>query len=262
MSVAEEFETLRIEDRGDVRVVVLDRPKVLNAIDERVIDELTRCLERAASSGRRGLVLAGAGKAFAAGADIAAMADMTPEQALRFAEKGHAVGEMLARIPMCTIAAVGGFALGGGCELALACDFIVASTKAKFGQPEVKLGVIPGFGGTQRLARRVGLAHALELCMTGAIIDAARAAEIGLVNRVVEPDALLETAVATAQTIAEQGPVAVARVKDVLHRGVDLPLDEANRLEREAFAALFDTADQKEGMRAFLDKRPTRFTGK
>ncbi len=256
-----EFSTLRIDDRDNVRVLVLDRPKVLNALDATVLDELARAIELTASSGLRGLVITGAGKAFAAGADIAAMADMTPDQALAFAEKGHAIGEMLATIPMVTIAAVGGFALGGGCELALACDFIYASTKAKFGQPEVKLGVIPGFGGTQRLARRVGLAHALELCMTGAIVDAARAAEIGLVNRVCEPEELLDAAVATARTIAEQGPLAVARVKEVLHRGVDLPLAEANRLEREAFAALFDTADQKEGMRAFLDKRPPNFTG-
>ncbi|RMG99338.1 MAG: crotonase [Deltaproteobacteria bacterium] len=257
-----EFATLRCEDRGDVRVVILDRPKVLNAIDATVVDELARAIESAATSGKRGLVLTGAGKAFAAGADISAMAEMTRDEALAFAEKGHAVGDMLARIPMCTIAAVGGFALGGGCELALACDFVYASTRAKFGQPEVKLGVIPGFGGTQRLARRVGLARALELCMTGEIIDAEEALRIGLVNRLCEPDALLDAAVATAQKIAEQGPLAVARVKDVLHRGIDMPLAEANRLEQEAFAALFDTADQKEGMKAFLEKRPPNFTGK
>ena len=257
-----DYDTLKVEDRGPVRVVTVARPKVLNAINEQVIADLAACLEdTAAHRATRALLLTGEGKAFVAGADIAAMADMTPEQALAFAGRGHAVGEMLAGLAIPTLAAVNGFALGGGCELALACDFIYASHKAKFGQPEVKLGVIPGFGGTQRLSRRVGLARALELCMTGDMIGADEALRIGLANALFPPEELLPAAVATLERIAAQGPVAVAAVKDVLHRGADMPLPEANALEQQAFADLFATADQKEGMAAFLAKRPPEFKG-
>ncbi|HEY8378134.1 MAG TPA: enoyl-CoA hydratase-related protein, partial [Nannocystis sp.] len=155
--------------------------------------------------------------------------------------------------------AINGFALGGGCELALACDFIYASENAKFGQPEVKLGVIPGFGGTQRLSRRVGLSRALELCFTGDTIDAAEALRIGLVNRVVPAAELLPAAIATAKKIAAVGPLAVAAAKRVMLAGADLPLSQANALEIDAFAGLFATADQKEGMAAFLAKRKAEF---
>ena len=163
-------ETLKVEDRGAIRIVTIDRPDALNALNQAVLEELTAVLEDTAQSSARGLLLTGAGRAFVAGADIAAMENMSPDAALRFAGRGDAIGEMLQALPIPTCAAVGGFALGGGCELALACDFIYASEKAKFGQPEVKLGVIPGFGGTQRMLRRVGLARALELCMTGDVI--------------------------------------------------------------------------------------------
>jgi enoyl-CoA hydratase len=256
------YETLRVEDRGPVRIITIDRPKVLNALNAQVVDELTRLLEATASEDAvRGVVLTGAGdKAFVAGADIAAMAQMDPEQALSFAGRGHALGEMLTALGVPTVAAVNGFALGGGCELALACDFIYASQRAKFGQPEVKLGVIPGFGGTQRLLRRVGAARALELCMSGDILDAAEALRIGLANRVLAPEQLLPQAVAVVERIAQQGPLAVAKVKEVIHRGAEMPLHEANTLEQQAFAGLFATADQKEGMAAFLDKRPPEFT--
>lgn len=258
------YETLLVEDRGAVRVVTINRPAVLNAIDAQVIADLTAVLEETA--GRedvRALLLTGAGeKAFVAGADIAAMREMTPEQALAFAARGHAVGDLLAGLRIPTLAAVNGFALGGGCELALACDFIYAAEHAKFGQPEVKLGVIPGFGGTQRLSRRVGLARALELCLGGAMIDANEALRLGLVNRVVPRAELASAAMATLETIAQMAPQAIATCKAVLHRGAELPLAEANRLEREGFAALFATADQKEGMAAFLGKRPANFTGR
>lgn len=255
--------TLLVEDRGAIRIVTINRPAVLNAISAEVVAELALVLEAtAASRDVRALVLTGAGeKAFVAGADISAMAEMSPEQALAFAGRGHAVGEMLASLDVPTIAAVNGFALGGGCEIALACDFIYAADTAKFGQPEVNLGVIPGFGGTQRLARRVGLARALELCMTGAIVGADEALRIGLANRVVPRAELLAAAIATAETIASKGPLAIAKVKEVLHRGAELPLAEANLLEQESFAALFATADQKEGMAAFLAKRKAAFTG-
>ena len=257
------YETIKVDQQGSVWVVAVDRPQVLNAVNAQVLAELTACVEEAAATrGVGGMVLTGTGKAFVAGADIAAMAEMSPDQALALAGKGHALGEMLSTVAIPVIAAVNGFALGGGCELAMACDFIYASEKAKFGQPEVKLAVIPGFGGTQRLLRRVGLARAVELCMTGDMIDAAEAFRMGLVNRVLAPDQLLPTAVATAQRIAQHGPLAVAKVKEVMHRGAELPLDDANQLEQTTFAELFATQDQREGMAAFLAKRSPKFEGK
>ncbi len=258
------YGTLLVEDRGPVRIVTINRPAVLNAIDAQVIDELTAVLEATAVADElRALLLTGAGeKAFVAGADIAAMREMTPEAAGAFAARGHRLGDLLAGLRIPTLAAVGGFALGGGCELALACDFIYAAEHAKFGQPEVKLGVIPGFGGTQRLSRRVGLARAIELCLTGAIIDAAEALRIGLANRVLPRAELLPAAIATLETIAQMGPLAIAKCKAVLHQGAALPLADANRLEVEGFASLFATDDQKAGMAAFLAKRPPTFTGR
>ncbi|MCA9682840.1 MAG: enoyl-CoA hydratase/isomerase family protein [Myxococcales bacterium] len=263
------YETLKIEDRGPARIVTIDRPKALNALNPQVIAELSRVLEAlgneiaAGNSPIRGVILTGAGdKAFVAGADIAAMVDMDPDAAMAFASRGHAVGEMLANLAVPVIAAVNGFALGGGCELALACDFIIAGEKAKFGQPEVKLGVIPGFGGTQRLSRRVGVARALELCVTGEMIRADEAARIGLVNRVVAPEALLDTCLGIVDAVAKMGPLAVKEAKRVIHQGAELPLAAANQLEVEAFAGLFASADQSEGMRAFLEKREAQFVGK
>ncbi len=261
------MDTLLLEDRGPVRVITINRPQVLNALSLEVVAELTEAARQAgldAADGKiRGVVLTGAGsKAFVAGADIAAMADMSEHQAREFARLGHALGEKLAALPIPVIAAVHGFALGGGCEVALACDFIYASEAARFGQPEVKLGVIPGFGGTQRLLRRVGLARALELCMSGAMIDATEALRIGLVNRVCKPEELLPAAIKTCEAIAQMGPEAVAVAKAVLHRGADLTLAAGNALEIDAFARLFTTSDQREGMAAFLGKRPAAFTGR
>ncbi len=258
-----DFQTISVEDRGRVRVVAINRPEVLNALNPTVIEELTAAfaaIEEDRSVG--GAVITGAGeKSFIAGADIAAMAEMTPEQAKVFAQKGHVFGAKLAALRVPVIAAVNGFALGGGCEVALACDFIYASEKAKFGQPEVNLGVIPGFGGTQRLLRRVGLAQALELCLSGAIIRADEALRIGLCNRVVPHGEVVDAAVKTAELIASKGPVAVASAKAALHKGADLALAQANQLEVEMFSQLFATADQREGMAAFLAKRPPAFKG-
>mgnify|MGYP001348852544 CR=1 FL=1 len=260
------FETLLSADHGPVRVLTLNRPKALNALDPTVIRELTEAVRIAAADaaeGRlRGLILTGAGKAFVAGADIAAMQQMSVDEAREFARQGHNLGDRIAALPIPVVAAVNGFALGGGCEVALACDFIYASEAAKFGQPEVKLGVIPGFGGTQRLLRRIGLARALELCMSGAVIDAVEALRIGLVNKVLPADQLLLAAIKTCETIAQMGPEAVAVAKHVLHRGSELPLAAANALEIDAFARLFTTDDQREGMAAFLGKRPAAFTGR
>lgn len=262
------YETLEIEDRGFARVVRINRPKALNALNPTVIAELSRAVEElgqqleAGNWSVRALILTGAGdKAFVAGADIASMVDMNKDQAQEFASRGHAVGEMLANLAVPVIAAVNGFALGGGCELALACDFIIASDKARFGQPEVKLGVIPGFGGTQRMIRRVGIARALELCVTGDMIKADEALRIGLVNRVVAGEQLLDTCLAMVDGIAKMGPLAVAAAKRVIHQGAELPLAAANLLEVQTFAGLFETRDQSEGMRAFLEKRDAQFRG-
>jgi len=260
------FEHLLSAEHGPVRVLTLNRPQALNALDVALVRELSEAVRIAgadAAEGRlRGLILTGAGKAFVAGADIAAMREMSEDEAREFARQGHNLGDHLAALPIPVIAAVNGFALGGGCEVALACDFIYASEVAKFGQPEVKLGVIPGFGGTQRLLRRVGLARALELCMSGAVIDAVEALRIGLVNKVLPADQLLLAAIKTCETIAQMGPEAVAVAKHVLHRGSELPLAAANALEIDAFARLFTTDDQREGMAAFLGKRPAAFTGR
>jgi enoyl-CoA hydratase len=210
----------------------------------------------------RAIIVTGAGdKAFVAGADIAAMRSMTATEARSFAGLGQGVMHAIEAAHFPVIGAINGFALGGGCELALACDFLYASEKAKLGQPEVNLGVIPGFGGTQRLARRVGLGRARELCMTGDIIGAEEALRIGLVNAVVPHAELLDRVRVVAAKIASKGPLAIAQCKRVLSRGADVTLGTACELEAQAFAALFASADQKEGMTAFLEKRTAAFTG-
>jgi enoyl-CoA hydratase len=256
-------ETLLTAREGAIATVTLNRPDKLNALNLTLVRELGEAIAALeADASVQVVILTGAGeKAFAAGADIAAMAAMSTSEAKRFADLGHAVGARMeaARFPI--IAAVNGFALGGGCEIALACDFIYASEKARFGQPEVSLGVIPGFGGTQRLARRVGIGRARELCFTGAIIGAEEARSIGLVNSVVPHGELLGKVAEVARLIASRGPVAVAQCKRVLARGADVTLQVANELEAQAFASLFGTRDQREGMDAFLNKRPAAFTG-
>jgi enoyl-CoA hydratase len=249
---------------GPVATVTVNRPEALNALDAGTLEALAAAfaaLDR--QDDLRCVLLAGAGdKAFVAGADVKAMTPLAPRAARAFAELGHRVGDLIEGLRAPVVAVVGGYALGGGCELALACDFIYASTAAQFGQPEVKLGVIPGFGGTQRLARRVGIARARELVYTGAVIDAAEALRIGLVNAVVDPADLWPRARQVADAIAARAPLAVADAKRALRRGADLPLGEAHELERQLFAGLFSTDDQKEGMRAFVEKRPPRWTGR
>jgi enoyl-CoA hydratase len=258
------FETLLFEKHGPVATVTINRPKALNALNPTVIDELTHLFGALAADREvRAAILTGAGdRAFVAGADITAMAALGPAEALLLAEKGHRLCDRLSRLPQPVIAAVNGFALGGGTELALACDLIYASSKAKFGQPEVNIGVMPGFGGTQRLPRRVGLGRAAEMIFTGEPIGAEEALRLGLVNAVVAPEDLLPRARAVAEKIAQRAPHAVAMSKRALYEGQEMPLSQANALERRLFADLFATADQKEGMQAFLEKRPATFTGK
>jgi len=245
---------------GAIRVVTIDRPAVLNALDAATLGDLAALFEGWAAAPPRAVILTGAGpKAFVAGADIAELSALDAPGASALSALGHRVGEAIGALPAPVIAAVGGFALGGGCELALACDFIYASTAARFGQPEVKLGAIPGFGGTQRLPRRVGMARALELVLGGEPIDAAEALRIGLVNRVVEPGALMPAARAAAAAVAARAPLAVAEAKRAIRLGAERPLAEGLGLERDRFAALFATADLAEGMRAFLERRPPKW---
>ncbi len=252
-----------LEHEGPVSILTIQRPKVLNALNVEVLRALRRAIDNVSGRGAtRCLILTGAGdRAFVAGADIAEMQGMTRRDAHAFARSGHETLDALDKLAFPVIAAVNGFALGGGTELALACDFIYASEKAKFGQPEVNLGVIPGFGGTQRLARRVGIAMARELIYTGAIIDAAEAARIGLANRVFPADQLLAETRKAAELIAQKGPLAISQAKRVTADGLDNLLADGNELEVEAFAACFETADQREGMAAFLEKRTPTFTG-
>jgi enoyl-CoA hydratase len=255
--------TILLEKQGHVATLTLNRPDKLNALNAQLIGELLEAVGALdADEVVRCAILTGAGeKAFAAGADIGAMVEMAPVEARRFSELGHRLGARMEQARFPIVGAVNGFALGGGCELALACDFLYASDKAKFGQPEVNLAVIPGFGGTQRLARRVGLARARELCMTGDMIGAEEALRIGLVNAVVPHAELLPRVREVANKSASKGPLAVALVKRAVLRGADAALASANELEAQAFSSLFGTKDQREGMRAFLEKRTATFEG-
>ncbi|MFK7988687.1 MAG: enoyl-CoA hydratase/isomerase family protein [Sandaracinaceae bacterium] len=253
---------VRYERDGAVVTLTINRPDKLNALNSEVLDTLLSHIERLrGEDGVRCAILTGEGKAFVAGADIAEMKNYGEEEAKAFSEKGHRVMDGFETLPFPVIAAVNGFALGGGAELALGCDFIHASEKAKFGQPEVKLGVIPGFGGTSRLARRVGVAMARELVYSGNIIRADEARRIGLANQVHAPEALMDAVNALAKTIASVGPRAVDEAKKTFLEGEEQALTEANRLEIAAFARCFGTADQTEGMAAFLEKRAADFKG-
>jgi enoyl-CoA hydratase len=257
------YENILFEVEDGLGLLTLNRPKVLNALNRRTLAELDALLQaEARQPGLRALVVTGAGeKAFVAGADISEMAGLTAAQARDFAELGQRVFARLEALPIPTIAAVNGFALGGGSELALACDLVYASERARFGQPEVNLGLLPAWGGTQRLARRVGPMRALEIALTGDVYDAARALTMGLCLEVLAPEALLPHAKAKARTIASRGPLAVAAAKRVLRTGADAGLAQGLALEAEAFGLVFASDDMREGTRAFLEKRPAQFKG-
>jgi enoyl-CoA hydratase len=255
------YENIVVERDPKISTITVNRPKALNALNSLTLRELTQAVRECADS--RVIILTGAGdRAFVAGADISEMAPMGPWRAREFSELGHVLTALLEDIPAATIAAVNGYALGGGLELAVACDMIYASENARMGLPEVSLGVTPGFGGTQRLVRLVGKLRAKEMIFTGDWVDAKRAYEIGLVNAVLPREKLIEHCRTIADKIAQRGPLAVARAKRLVERGYDIPLRAANRQEAESFSLLFDTEDRREGMQAFVEKRPPRFTGK
>jgi enoyl-CoA hydratase len=257
------YETIIFETEGNVAIIKFNRPKALNAINPDMLSETHDALNQIESDQSiKILVLTGEGeKAFVAGADISHMVKLSPLGARQWAREGHELGFRLESLPIPVIACVNGFALGGGTELAMASDFIYASETAKFGQPEINLGVMPGFGGTQRLPRLVGKAMAKELCMTGVMISAQEAKEIGLVNKVFPPDKLWEETMKTAQLIATKGKVSLRGVKECIQRGVDLDLRDGCFMEIDAFALCAVSPDREEGMTAFLEKKKPEFKG-
>jgi enoyl-CoA hydratase len=255
---------IHVSNRDGVAVVAIDRPDALNALNRETLSELRdRLRELAVDTDVRVLVLTGAGdRAFAAGADIKEMSDMSVLEGHAWGTLGHECTRLLESMPKPTIAAVNGFALGGGCELALACDIRYASEQEKFGQPEINLAVIPGWGGTQRLARAIGPALAKDLILTGRTIDAAEALRIGLVSAVHPASELMEKALEAAAALAEKSPVALSAAKDAANRALQGDLGSGLSYEAILFAALFATEDQKEGMAAFVEKREPRFQGR
>lgn len=248
--------------RDGVAILTVNRPKAMNSLNAEVLDALEKELRGLQTAPVHGIILTGAGeKAFIAGADIAAMADLGPQEALAWGRRGQRLLELIENHPKPVVAAVNGYALGGGLELAMACDWIVAAPEAKIGQPEVAIGVIPGFGGTQRLARLVGKQTAKLLCMTGEQITAEEAHRLGLVSRLAPRATLLDECVKLLAKVGANAPVATRLAKDVINRGVNMPLEGACDLELEAFALTFATNDQNEGMKAFLEKRKANFGG-
>jgi enoyl-CoA hydratase len=253
------YQNLLVETRERVGLITLNRPKALNALNDALMDELGAALLAFDADERIGaIVLTGSERAFAAGADIAAMADWTYMDVYK-SEYLTRNWEHIRRVRKPVIAAVAGFALGGGCELAMMCDIVIAAESARFGQPEIRLGVIPGAGGTQRLPRAIGKAKAMDLCLTGRMMDAAEAERAGLVSRVVPADRVLEEAIAVAASIAAMSLPSVMMLKESINRAYESPLAEGLLFERRVFHALFATRDQKEGMKAFLEKRPPEF---
>jgi enoyl-CoA hydratase len=258
------FETLLVERDGAVALVTINRPKVLNALNRRTLDELDDVMrELGGDAAVRAIVLTGAGeRAFVAGADINELAALGPVDGQQHARRGQAVFDGIERLGKPVIAAINGFALGGGCELAMACTLRIAAASARLGQPEINLGLMPGYAGSQRLPRLVGRGRALEILLSGEMVSAARAWEIGLVNRVV-PDADLMTEARTlAAALASKAPIAVRSILDAVTYGAEMPLAEAEFLEASLFGLIASTEDMGEGTRAFLEKRPPAWRGR
>jgi len=255
-----ELKDVIFEKEGKIAVITINKPKALNALNSEILKELDAVIDVVSEDQEiLAVVLTGAGKAFVAGADITEMKNLNAIEGRKFSILGNKVLSKLENMEKPVIAAVNGFALGGGCELSMACDIRIASSKAKFGQPEVGLGVTTGFGGTQRLSRIVGTGMAKELIFTGKIIDAEEALRIGLINRVFEPEKLMEEAKNLANVIASQAPVAVKLCKAAINKGMQCDLDTGIAYETEVFAQCFSTEDQKEGMNAFIEKREKNF---
>jgi enoyl-CoA hydratase/carnithine racemase len=257
------YETLLYDVRAGIAYVTLNRPQKLNALNRKTLQELAACFEGIRHDSEvRGVILTGAGeKAFAAGADINELAALNPIEARATALRGQALMNAIESLGKPVIAAVNGFALGGGCELAMACTLRIASDNARFGQSEVKLGIIPGYAGTQRLPRLVGKGRAFELILTGEAISAQEAWRIGLVNQVVSPPDLIKAAETMLRRILSNAPVAVCYALEAINRGVEMPQGDAEALEASLFGLSCATADMKEGTRAFLEKRPPQFKG-
>jgi enoyl-CoA hydratase len=258
------YRNLLVADDGAVRTLTINRADKLNALDRETLNELTLAFNQAAGDDAvRVVVLTGAGdKAFVAGADIAQMHDLTPQQGLAFSRAGQQLMLTIERLRKPVIARIPGYTLGGGMELAMACHLRIASSKAKFGQPEINLGLIPGFGGTQRLLRLSGRAAALELCLLGEQIDAARAHQLGLVTRVVEPDALDAAVAAMAEQLAKAAPCAAAGILDAVLQGGECGLDQGLDYESQGFGLCFATEDMREGTAAFMERRKPEFKGR
>lgn len=257
------YETVTVEEESPIAILTINRPKALNALNEQVLDDLCAAFyELSMKDDIQVVIITGSGeKAFVAGADITQMVDFSPLQCEAFMKKGQDTFNMIENFDKVVIAAVNGFALGGGCELAMACDIRVASKSAKLGQPEVNLGIIPGFGGTQRLPRLVGRGKAKQLTFTADMITGEEAHRIGLVDEVVDTADLMEFCKKMAGKIASKGPLAVRASKRLINKGLDVDLDSGLLMERESIALLFSTNDKKEGMSAFVEKRKADFKG-
>jgi enoyl-CoA hydratase len=257
------YKNIMYESEQGTFVITFNRPTALNALNADLVDELSQALDRvAADEDCRVLVLTGAGdKAFVSGADINELSQFSPLQAKFFSKRGHSVFAKLQQLPMPVIAAVNGYALGGGCEIALACDFIYAAENAKFGLPEITLGLIPGFGGTQRLPRRIGENMAKELIFTGRMISAEEALRIGVVNSVHASESLMEAVMKTAASIAAKGKFSLQAAKQTINRGLDVDMASGCNIEADAFALCLASVDAKEGTQAFLEKRKAEFKG-
>ncbi len=258
-----EYKNVIVEVKESVLIITISREKVLNALNRETLAELQNIFNHYWSDDNiKCVILTGAGeKAFVAGADIKEMVHLNVLESTELAANGHFLMKTIQYFPKPVIAAVNGFALGGGCELALACDIRLASENAKLGQPEVNLGIIPGYGGTQRLPRLVGKGKAMQLILTGEMIDAKEAHRIGLVDEVYPADQLMDKAMEMAKVISAKGPVAIATAKECINRGLDINLSAGSDLEKANFSLLFSTDDKKEGMNAFLEKRKPQFKG-
>ncbi len=258
------FENLQFSIENKIATITINRPKALNALNEQVLTELLKCFRDIRRHQEIGaVIITGSGdKSFVAGADIATMPAMTALDAQHFCELGHRTMRAIETCEFPVVAAVNGFCLGGGLELALSCDFIYASSTAKLGLPEVNLGIFPGFGGTQRLSRLIGRNRAKELIYTARMISADEALALGIVNKVCAPDQLMIEATKTVNTILSKGPIAVKLVKKVINEGTDLPLASGLNLEASTFPLIFATEDKNEGVKAFLEKRQAKFSGK